>query len=92
MINAMIRFLYEINSIGSHPDSLILGARFEEAKSVPARVMRHANRHDHQRVIARALFGQTLDQYAEGSIIIRQRDVPTTQEARVSRSHLHQTI
>jgi hypothetical protein len=56
----------QYKEIGSHPDSLILGATFEEAKAAPARVMALANKHGHQRVVA--LFDQNLDDYAEGSV------------------------
>merc|ERR1712086_265702 len=42
----------QYKAIGSHPDSLISGATFQEAKAVPARVMALANKHGHQRVIA----------------------------------------
>ena len=56
----------QYKTIGSHPDSIILGATFEEAKTAPARVMALANKHGHKRVVA--LFDQNLDQYAEGSV------------------------
>jgi len=56
----------QYKAINSHPDSLILGATFEEAKTVPARVLALADKHGHQRVVA--LFDQNLDQYAEGSV------------------------
>ena len=64
----LVRFLTkkQYKEIGSHPDSLILGETFEEAKTAPARVMELANKHGHQRVVA--LFDQNLDQYAEGSV------------------------
>ena len=66
--NRIIRDLTkkQYKAIGSHPDSLILGATFEEAKAAPARVMALANKHGHQRVVV--LFDQNLDDYAEGSV------------------------
>ena len=66
--NRIIRVLTkkQYKAIGSHPDSLILGATFEEAKAAPARVMALANKHGHHRVVA--LFDQNLDDYAEGSV------------------------
>ena len=56
----------QLTSAHSHPDSLILGATFEEAKTAPARVMQLATEHGHHQVIA--LFDQNLDQYAEGKV------------------------
>ena len=66
--NAIVRALSKqhLKSARSHPDSLILGATYKEARTVPSKVMELARKHGHNRVIA--LFDQNLDQYVEGSV------------------------
>lgn len=87
--NAIVRALSKqhLKSARSHPDSLILGATYKEARTVPSKVMELARKHGHNSRFIR-LESRPVCRMQR----MRQRDGPPTQGARLPRPYLHPNI